>query len=105
MTESLMLIPMLFAGALLGTFFFGGLWWTVQQGLTSEWPAVWFLGSLLIRTVVVLGGFYLVSQGNWQRLAVCLVGFVIARFVVMTRIKWPMRDEELRSERELHRAH
>ncbi len=105
MNESLLLIPALLTGVLLGAFFFGGLWWTVQQGLTSEWPAVWFLSSLLVRTVVALGGFYLVSQGHWQRLAMCLVGFVIARFVIMTRIKRAMRDEGLRSQREVHRAH
>ena len=38
------------AGALLGVFFFGGLWWTVQKGVASERPAFWFLGSLLVRT-------------------------------------------------------
>ena len=27
-----------FVGALLGAFFFGGLWWTVQKGVTSERP-------------------------------------------------------------------
>ena len=25
-----------FGGTLLGTFFFGGLWWTVQKGVASE---------------------------------------------------------------------
>ena len=40
---------------LLGAFFFGGLWWTVQKGVTSETPALWFLGSLLLRTGVDSG--------------------------------------------------
>ena len=67
------------AGGLLGVFFFGGLWWTVQKGVTSESPAVWFLGSLLLRTGVILAGFYFVSQGHWSRLVACLLGFLIAR--------------------------
>ena len=51
------------AGTMLGAFFFGGLWWTVQKAITSEQPAIWFLGSLLLRTCLILTGFYLVAQG------------------------------------------
>ena len=67
------------AGASLGALFFGGLWWTVQKGVSSESPALWFLGSVLLRTSVVLGGFYFVAQAHWSKLAACLLGFVIAR--------------------------
>jgi F1F0 ATPase subunit 2 len=73
-------------GVLLGTFFFGGLWWTVQKGVTSDRPALWFLGSSLIRTAMILAGFYFVSQGHWSRLAMCLLGFVIARLIVVRRL-------------------
>ena len=45
-------------GLLLGAFFFAGLWWTVQKGMTSEMPALWFVGSLLLRTGVIVAGFY-----------------------------------------------
>jgi F1F0 ATPase subunit 2 len=78
----------LLAGALLGVFFFGGLWWTVKKGLASKTPALWFLGSLVLRTSVTLAVFYLVSQGHWSRLGACLLGFVIARVVVA---KWLAR--------------
>jgi F1F0 ATPase subunit 2 len=74
-----------FAGALLGVFFFGGLWWTVQKGVASDRAELWFLGSLLVRTTLILAGFYLVSQGHWSRLAICLVGFMIARLIVVKR--------------------
>jgi F1F0 ATPase subunit 2 len=82
------------AGALLAAFFFGGLWWTIQKGVTSKAPAVWFLGSLILRTGMVLVGGYFVSQGHWSRLVACLLGFVIARVIVM---KWLTRTptEEL----------
>jgi F1F0 ATPase subunit 2 len=75
----------LIIGTSLGTLFFGGLWWTVQRGTVSEWPAFWFLGSLLTRTGIVLAGFALVSQGHWTRLAACLLGFLAARIVV---VRW-----------------
>jgi hypothetical protein len=32
---------------------------------------------------IALAGFHLVSGGRWERLLVCLAGFVIARLVVM----------------------
>ncbi len=83
MSDILALALALLAGALLGAFFFGGLWWTVQKGVTSERPALWFLGSLLLRTGMILAGFYFVSQGHWSRLVACLLGFVIARVIVM----------------------
>src|SRR5271163_1526796 len=86
MSDTLALAMALFAGALLGVFFFGGLWWTVQKGVTSETPALWFLGSLLLRTSLILAAFYFVSQGHWSRLVACLLGFVIARVIVVKRL-------------------
>ena len=82
------------AGALLGTFFFGGLWWTVQKGVGSARPALWFLGSLLLRTGTVLAGFYFVSQDHWSRFLTCLFGFVIARIIVVKRLaRAPAKDQ------------
>ena len=71
------------AGLLLGAFFFGGLWLTVRRGLVSEHPALWFFGSLLTRMGATLAGFYFVAAGRWERLLLCLLGFVVARLVVM----------------------
>jgi F1F0 ATPase subunit 2 len=82
------------AGALLGAFFFGGLWWTVQKGMTSERSALWFLGSLLLRTGTVLAGFYFVSHDHWSRFLACLAGFVIARIIVVKRLtRAPAKDQ------------
>lgn len=82
MSETLTLTLAGLAGSALGAVFFGGLWWTVRRGLTSAHPAPWFLGSLLVRTTVAAGGFFLVGGGQWPRLLACLVGFVAARTVV-----------------------
>ncbi|MBK8702892.1 MAG: hypothetical protein IPN33_04300 [Saprospiraceae bacterium] len=82
-TEIFNWILTLLAGVLLGGFFFGGLWYTIQKGLTAKYPAVWFLGSMLVRTGVVLTGFYFTSGGKWERMVAALIGFIIARFVVM----------------------
>jgi len=91
MNELLTLALALVAGVLLSALFFGGLWWTVRKGVSSKQPGPWFLGSLLLRTGIILAGFYFVSGGNWERLLACLLGFVIARFIV-TRLIGPPVD-------------
>lgn len=83
MIETLMLVVAGAVGLVLGAVFFGGLCWTVRKGVSSPRPALWFLGSMLLRMGIVLAGFYFVGGGQWQRLLVCLLGFVIARFLVM----------------------
>ncbi len=89
MNDALRLVLALVTGGLLGGIFFGGLWWTVHKVVSSKQPALWILGSMLLRTSLTLAGFYLVARGHWERLLVCLIGFVVARLIVtwLTRLK------------------
>ena len=73
-------------GLPLGVFYFEGLWWTIRRAVASNSPAAWFLGSLLLRTGVVMAAFYWVSQGDWRRVLSCLLGFLMAR-VAIQRLK------------------
>ena len=82
MNETLTLVTALVAGGVLGAMFFGGLWWTVQKGVSSKRSALWFFGSLLLRTSIALAGFYFIARGHWERLLLCLLGFVMARLIV-----------------------
>lgn len=102
MLETLTLLLAWLAGVTLGVIFFGGLWWTVRRGVVSPRPALWFLGSLLLRMSITLGGFYFVGGGDWRRLVTCLVGFVMARLAV-TRLTRPI--SACRSRLELEAAH
>ena len=90
MNETLTLALAWVAGAAFGAIFFGGLWWTVRQGVSSAYPALWFTGSLLLRTGIVLPGFFLVGGSQWQRWLACLLGFVSARFLVMRLTRPPI---------------
>ncbi len=83
MSELWSLVFSCVAGVVLGIFFFGGLWWTVRKAVTAKIPALWFLGSMLLRTGVVLIGFYFVMGDDWKRLLVGLLGFIVARLVVI----------------------
>jgi F1F0 ATPase subunit 2 len=93
------------AGAMLGAFFFGGLWWTVQKAVASGQPAIWFIGSLLLRTGLILTGFYLVAQGHWSRIVACLLGFLMARFLVVRKLSQPMAAGPIELETEADGAH
>jgi F1F0 ATPase subunit 2 len=78
-----LLVP-LFGGALLGMIFFAGLYWTVRRATQSTHPALYFLSSFLLRTALVLSGFYLLTDGQWPRLLAVIIGFVGARIAVIT---------------------
>jgi F1F0 ATPase subunit 2 len=85
----LILVGSLLAGVLLGAFFFGGLWWTIQMRSPSQWSGLLFAGSLLVRMAVAVTGFYFMSHGDWRRLVACLAGFLLARIAVTRLIRLP----------------
>ena|SRR5665647_440632 len=83
MNEIVYMILAFILGLLLGTIFFGGLWFTVRKLVASKIPALWFFGSFILRIGITLTGFYYISFGSWQRLLVCVAGFITARYSVI----------------------
>jgi F1F0 ATPase subunit 2 len=83
MNETVYMVLAWIAGLVLGTFFFGGLWFTVKKAVSAKIPALWIFGSFFIRIGITLVGFYFISSGNWKKLLVCLAGFIMARFLVI----------------------
>jgi F1F0 ATPase subunit 2 len=77
-----LLVAALGAGLVLGTVFFGGLWWTVRRGLTATVPAVWFGLSALGRMAFVICGLYCFARLGLPSLIACLCGLLIARGAV-----------------------
>jgi F1F0 ATPase subunit 2 len=71
------------AGLAIGTVFFAGLRLTITRGLVSPRPALWFGGSLLLRMGSAVAGFYWIGRGDWMRLLSCLIGFSMARLVLV----------------------
>ena len=86
--NELRLFGAVLAGLVLGALFFGGLWWTVQRAMASAYAALWFLLSLVLRTAIVLAGFYLVCADDWRRWLAAALGFGAARLLI-TRITRP----------------
>lgn len=87
MNEIVYMILALIAGLALGILFFGGLWITVKKAVAAKIPAIWFFLSLLVRLSITLIGFYYISQGSWQRLLIGVVGFILARIIVLRLTK------------------
>ncbi len=103
MHETLSLAMVWLAGGLLGAVFFGGLWWTVRRSVASLQPALWIFGSLLVRMSLALTGFYFVAGSHWERMLLCLLGFVMARSVV-TWLTRPVRANQTRLTQEAGHA-
>lgn len=95
MNNALSLILAALGGAVGGAFFFGGLWWTIRRGLPSENPALWFLGSLLLRTAVVAGGFLWIAQRDWARALACLLGFWSMRAIMQVVSRQPSNRKSI----------
>jgi F1F0 ATPase subunit 2 len=83
------LLMALGSGAVLGAFFFGGLWWTIRRGLRASAPALWFLGSLLVRSGSVIAGFLWLASGDIARLIAGLLGFLCVRAWVQYAVRGP----------------
>ena len=90
MNEALTLALAWVVGAVLGAVFFGGLWWTLRKGVAAKQPALWFFCSLMLRMSIVLPGLYFIGRGHWQRLLLCLLGFITARLAVTWLTRSPV---------------
>ncbi len=86
MIEPLMLMLSLSLGAILGLFYFCGLWFTLRRLHDSKQPALLTFGSFLGRTVVCVLGFYLILGSGIEALILSVVGFILAKIILINRI-------------------
>jgi len=93
MNETTGLVFAIITGFLTGVLFFGGLWWTLKKVVTSQRAALWLICSMFLRVSITLAGFYFVSDAHWERILSCLLGFLLARTIVlrMTHEKMEIR--------------
>ena len=79
MISPLMMIFSFTFGSLMGLLYFSGLWQTVRRLADSPRPMRLLMLSSIGRTVLAVGGFYLIMDGSWERLAAAMLGFLIVR--------------------------
>ena len=94
MNDIFFLLITMIASLILGIIFFGGLWWTIHKGLESKYPAAWFILSFIIRTSIVLVGFYFILDSQWERIVAAVLGFLIARLLIMQITKLPSSEAQ-----------
>jgi F1F0 ATPase subunit 2 len=83
MDDTLHMLLVFTGGLLLGTVFFGVLWLTVRKTVAAKQPPLWMAGSFFLRTGITLAGFYYIGHSDWQRLVICLIGFISARLIII----------------------
>ena len=70
----------------LGGVYFAGLWETIRKLPDVEKPVRRIALSYALRMTFVLSGFYFVMQGEWERLAAAMVGFLLMRELLLRRL-------------------
>ncbi len=84
MTGTISLLLALSAGAGIGFIFYGGLWLTVSRIHSTSHPILLFVASFILRMAAALTGIWFVTAGgDLKRLALCLVGFMIGRWLIL----------------------
>lgn len=69
------------AGAIIGTFYFASMRWTLDRLVRARQPMIWLLGGATVRIALAMPLFYFVMAGEWQRMLACLLGFVAVRML------------------------
>lgn len=89
MADAPALIASLSAGMILGVLYFRGLWQTVVRLPDYKRP-VWCVSwSFAARAAIAVTGFYFIMQGQLERLALALAGFILARQILVRRLgRW-----------------
>ncbi|MGV8078458.1 MAG: ATP synthase subunit I [Syntrophales bacterium] len=83
METAVTLITPCIAGGLIGFVYFAGLWQTVKRLPAARHPWRLFAVSYAARLAAALGGFYLLMDGAWERLAAAVVGFLMVRTLMV----------------------
>ena len=74
-------------GFFIGAVYFGLLWWNTSKGLHSSRPALWFVLGFFVRLAIALAGFFYLMQFGWIAVISGLVGFTLARLLLIQKLK------------------
>ena len=86
MSQTVFLLFHFGIGVTLGVVYFAGLWYTVKHLPDSRHPDLSLFGSFLLRISFVLTGFTLLMNGRWEPISAALLGFLLAREILVRRL-------------------
>jgi F1F0 ATPase subunit 2 len=72
-------------GSLIGWVYFAGLWETVRRLPEAKNPQGLMILSFAARTLFALGGFFILMDGQWERMAASIAGFLIVKAILVRR--------------------
>lgn len=70
-------------GGLIGWIYFAGLWETVKRLPEAHSPHGLMILSFAARTLFTLGGFFILADGQWERMTAVFLGFLIVRIILV----------------------
>ncbi|WP_029898930.1 ATP synthase subunit I [Desulfohalovibrio reitneri] len=83
----------LLGGVVIGAACFAALWWQIGRVRASSRPGLYLLLGFVVRSVVAVGGLWLISGGRPLPLLTGVLGFFLARLAA-TRLVRPRGTEE-----------
>ena len=77
------------SGAVLGLFYYAGLWFTLRRLPEQTHPALWVFGSFTLRLAVSMTGFYFIlgPDRHLPHLGVALLAFIATRVLLTRRLR------------------
>lgn len=79
---STLIVPFLLGG-LIGWVYFSGLWETVHRLPEAKSPHRLMILSFVARTLFALGGFFILTDGQWERMIASIAGFLIVKVLLV----------------------
>ena len=73
-------------GLILGLFYFGGLYHTIKLAAGKRTIKSIFFLSFLIRTILVLAGFWLILRYGLRPFVISFILFVVTRFIMTKKL-------------------
>lgn len=77
-------------GAGCALFYFGGLWLTLRYALHARHAAMLVVLSFWARTAVVAATIFVLADGRFDRLALCVVGLLVTRTLLVRMLPAPL---------------
>jgi len=81
------LVALFFIGGTIGLLFFGGLWLTLKLCVARKGGYIWHFSGFILRAGLTCGAFFVLMQGDWQRLAALAAGFMCVRICIVRAVK------------------
>jgi F1F0 ATPase subunit 2 len=80
------LLAALAGGMLLGAIYLAVLWLSVRGLAHVRLPGLLMVASYMLRMLLLIGGLYLLGDGQWQSYVTALAGFILVRTLVLRRL-------------------